>query len=201
MTEQTPPAPRRRQPPEVRRRMIIEAARALIADQGLAATTMRDVARAGDVALGTVTYHFNGIDEVLAGVLAEEMVAYSAPVTAAAAEAATGAAGLDIVIDGLVGSDDRARQHWRLWLDFWALASHVPHYGDWQSEIYRELHAGIASLLERGSADGTLRVSDPARQAIEFVALLDGLVVQCYLPHPRLPAEDARKILRAYGRG
>jgi AcrR family transcriptional regulator len=201
MTEQTPPAPRRRQPAEVRRRMIIEAARALIADQGLAATTMRDVARAGDVALGTVTYHFNGIDEVLAGVLAEEMVAYSAPVTAAAAEAATGAAGLDIVIDGLVGSDDRARQHWRLWLDFWALASHVPHYGDWQSEIYRELHAGIASLLERGSADGTLRVSDPARQAIEFVALLDGLVVQCYLPHPRLPAEDARKILRAYGRG
>lgn len=180
--------------------MIIESARTLIADQGLAATTMRDVARAGDVALGTVTYHFDGIDEVLAGVLAEEMVAFSAPVTSAAAQSATGVDGLDVLIDGLVGSDDRAQQHWRLWLDFWALASHVPRYGDWQSEIYRDLHGLVATLLERGAADGTLRVSDPARQAIEFVALLDGLVVQCYLPHPRLPVEGARAMLRAYGR-
>ncbi len=180
--------------------MIIESARTLIADQGLAATTMRDVARAGDVALGTVTYHFAGIDEVLAGVLAEEMVAFSAPVTSAARDAHTGAAGLDVVIDGLIGSDDRARQHWRLWLDFWALASHVPRYGEWQYEIYRELHELIADLLARGGADGTLTVADPVRQAIEFIALLDGLVVQCYLPHPRLPATQAREILRAYGR-
>ncbi|WP_111768151.1 TetR/AcrR family transcriptional regulator [Nakamurella deserti] len=180
--------------------MIIESARTLIADQGLSATTMRDVARAGDVALGTVTYHFAGIDEVLAGVLAEEMVAFSAPVTSAAADAATGAAGLDLLIDGLVGSDDRAREHWHLWLDFWALASHVPRYGEWQSEIYRDLHDLVARLLARGAADGTLRVVDPARQAIEFVALLDGLVVQSYLPHPRLPAAQAREILRAYGR-
>ncbi|MEO5832286.1 MAG: TetR/AcrR family transcriptional regulator [Nakamurella sp.] len=181
--------------------MIIESARTLIADQGLSATTMRDVARAADVALGTVTYHFDGIDEVLAGVLAEEMVAFSAPVTSAAAEAPTGAAGLDLLIDGLIGSDDRARQHWRLWLDFWALASHEPRYGDWQSEIYRELHGLVASLLQRGAADGSLQVMDPVRQAIEFVALLDGLVVQCYLPHPRLPADQVRGMLRAYGRG
>ena len=181
--------------------MIIEAARSLIADQGLSATTMRDVARAGEVALGTVTYHFDGIDAVLAGVLAEEMVAFSAPVTTAAREAPTGAAGLDLLIDGLVGSDDRARQHWHLWLDFWALASHVPRYGEWQSEIYRDLHDLVAGLLERGAGDGTLVVSDAARQAIEFVALLDGLVVQCYLPHPRLPAAHARTILRAYARG
>lgn len=180
--------------------MIIESARTLIADQGLAATTMRDVARAGDVALGTVTYHFDGIDEVLAGVLAEEMVAFSAPVTSAAAAAVSGSAGLDVLIDGLVGSDDRARQHWRLWLDFWALASHVPRYGEWQSEIYRDLHGLVAGLLERGGTDGTLRVTDPARQALEFVALLDGLVVQCYLPHPRVPADQVRQMLRAYAR-
>lgn len=181
--------------------MIIESARTLIADQGLAATTMRDVARAGDVALGTVTYHFDGIDEVLAGVLAEEMVAFSAPVTTAAAGAATGAAGLDLIIDGLIGSDDRAQQHWRLWLDFWALASHVPRYGEWQSEIYRDLHGLVATLMERGQNDGSLQVDDPARQAIAFVALLDGLVVQCYLPHPRVGVEQARGMLRGYGRG
>ena len=150
---------------------------------------MRDVARAADVALGTVTYHFDGIDEVLAGVLAEEMVAFSAPVTSAARDG------------GHRARRPRRRhrrprrapttgprQHWRLWLDFWALASHVPRYGEWQSEIYRDLHgADRRAARARGPQDGTLTVVDPARQAIEFVALLDGLVVQCYLPHPRLP--------------
>ena len=180
--------------------MIVDAARTLIGEQGLAATSMRDVARASEVALGTVTYHFAGIDEVLAEVLAEEMVTYSAPIMAAAREAPTGAAGLAVVADGLLASGDSAVQHWRLWLDFWSLAAHVPRYGDWQSEIYRELHDLIADLLRRGAADGTVVVADAPRQAIEFVALLDGLVVQCYLPHPRIELAAARSILGRFAR-
>lgn len=180
--------------------MIVEAARALIGDQGLANTGLRDVARASDVALGTVTYHFAGMDEVLAGVLAEEQVAFSAPINDAAADAPNGAAGLDVVIAGLLASEPRAAQHWRLWLDFWALAAHVPRYGEWQSEIYRDLHERIAALFARGRDDGTLVVTDPARQAIEFIALLDGLVVQCYLPNPRLTPAQARTMLSHYAR-
>ncbi len=180
--------------------MIIEAARTLIGDQGLAATSMRDVARASDVALGTLTYHFAGIDEVLAEVLAEEMVAFSAPISEAASQAATGAQGLSIIADGLLAGTDRAAQHWRLWLDFWALAAHVPRYGQWQSEIYRDLHELVAGLIERGSADGTLLGGNPQRRAVEFVALLDGLVVQCYLPYPRLRPAQARAVLGAFGR-
>ncbi len=180
--------------------MIIDAARSLIGTQGLFATTLRDVARASEVALGTVTYHFDGIDAVLAGVLAEEMVDFSEPVTAAAAGAPTGAAGLDTIVEGLLASDDRAIQHWRLWLDFWALAAHVPRYGTWQSEIYRDLHDLVATLMRRGRQDGTLDVDDPTRQAIEFVALLDGLVVQCYQPDPRLQAAEARRMLKEYAR-
>lgn len=184
--------------------MIIEAARSVIGDQGLFATTLRDVARASDVALGTVTYHFDGIDAVLAGVLAEEMVAFSGPIMATAREAPTGADGLDTIVDGLLGLHDRATQHWRLWLDFWALAAHVPRYGAWQSEIYRNLHDLVAELMRRGQGDNSLVsdtslvIVDPARQAIEFVALLDGLVVQCYLPHPRLSVDRARAILKDY---
>jgi AcrR family transcriptional regulator len=180
--------------------MIIESARSLIGSQGLSATTLRDVARVSDVALGTVTYHFDGIDAVLAGVLAEEMVAFSEPVTQAAIAASQGALGLDIIADGLLASDSRAAQHWRLWLDFWALAAHVPRYGAWQSEIYRDLHDLVADLMRRGQRDGSLVVFDPERQAVEFVALLDGLVVQSYLPDPRLRTEQARAILKEYAR-
>ncbi|RIJ77863.1 TetR family transcriptional regulator [Nakamurella silvestris] len=190
--------PRTRQPPHIRRQMITEAARTVIAGHGLHATTLRDVAAAADVALGTVTYHFTGIDEVLAEVLKSEMLIYSAPITDAAQEAATGRAGLDVVIDGLLASDERAGEHWRLWLDFWTLAAHNAEYSAWQSQIYRDLHAVVAGLLRRGHADGSLTVTDPVREAVEFVAMLDGLVVQSYLRQSQITPDQARAMLKSY---
>lgn len=192
------PATTRRQPPEVRRRMLLDAARTVIAERGLHATTIRDIAAAGQVAVGTVTYHFTGIDQVLAGVLESEMDSFSAPVWRRAGEAGDGAAGIAVLIDGLLASDQRTREHWRLWLDFWALAAHFPDYSAWQSRVYRDLHALTAELLARGSADGTLRVSAPADEAIELIAMLDGLVVQSYLPGAALSPKRAREMLHRY---
>lgn len=195
---------RRRQPPEVRRAMIIDAARELIADQGAQATTLRDIAAAADVAVGTVTYHFSGMAEVLAGVLEAEMTQFSAPVMQAATTASTGAEGLTLLTDGLVSDGDRAAQHWRLWLDFWTLAAHEERYAAWQAQVYVELHALAASLFARGADDGTLPAlepaTDPARtpshdRAVEYIALMDGLVVQAYLPSSRITPARAREIL------
>ncbi len=190
--------PTRRLPTEVRRRMLLDAARSVIATRGLHATTVRDVAAAGNVAVGTVTYHFSGMAEVLAGVLETEMEAYSDPLMAAAVRAGTGYEGLLLLLDGLLADGDRAVEHWKLWLDFWALAAHYPHYSAWQSRVYVDLHGLTARLLDRGVADGSLRVDDPAGAAVEVIALLDGLVVQSYLPGARLTPERGRAILRAY---
>ena len=103
MTRTTPGGgPRHRLAPEVRRRLLVEAARAVIAERGLHATTIRDVAAAGDVAVGTVTYHFAGIAEVLAGVIDAEMTAFSAPIMRRAHAAATGREALQTITDGLL---------------------------------------------------------------------------------------------------
>lgn len=191
---------RRRQPPQVRRRMLLDAARAVIAERGLHATTVRDIAAAGQVAVGTVTYHFSGIEEVLAGVLENETESYSGPIWGRAAKAATGLTGLTTLIDGLVASDVRTHEHWKLWLDFWALAAHYPQYSSWQSRVYRDLHALVGDLLTRGHLDGSLTVEDAAAQAVELIALLDGLVVQAYLPGSRLTPLRARSMLHRYVR-
>lgn len=178
--------------------MLLDAARTVIAERGLHATTIRDIAAAGQVAVGTVTYHFTGIDQVLAGVLESEMDAFSDPVWQRAEQAADGATGIALLIDGLLASDLRTQEHWKLWLDFWALAAHYPDYSAWQSQVYRDLHALTAKLLARGAADGTLRVSDPAEEAIELIAMLDGLVVQSYLPGSALNPKRAREMLHRY---
>ena len=178
--------------------MLLDAARGVIAERGLHATTIRDVASAGGVAVGTVTYHFSGIEEVLAGVLESEMESYSAPIWARAAMARTGLEGLTQLINGLIASSTRTHEHWKLWLDFWALAAHYPQYADWQSRVYRDLHALTAQLLGRGGSDGSLSVVDPVGEALELIALLDGLVVQAYLPGSRLTPLGARAMLHRY---
>jgi DNA-binding transcriptional regulator YbjK len=56
--------PRRHDPG--RRDRLIDAAITVIAERGVAGTTHREIARVADVPLGSMTYHFASLDEVLA---------------------------------------------------------------------------------------------------------------------------------------
>ena len=164
---------RSRHPTEIRRHLIVKAARSVIAERGLFATSVRDIAAASDVSIGTVTYHFTGITEILAEVLNGEMDSFYAPVIATAAAAPDGRSALEAIVDGFIASTPRAREHWLLWLDFWALSAHDPGYASRQSEIYQRWHADVAAVFERGGADGSLR-PDSAQAAIaEFMAIFD----------------------------
>ena len=55
---------KRRHDPE-RRERIIEAALDVIAEHGIAGTTHRRIAERADVPLGSMTYHFTGLDELI----------------------------------------------------------------------------------------------------------------------------------------
>jgi len=62
-----PAAPRRpRRHDPGRRDRLIDAALTVIAERGVAGTTHREIARAADVPLGSMTYHFGSLNEVLA---------------------------------------------------------------------------------------------------------------------------------------
>jgi DNA-binding transcriptional regulator YbjK len=65
-TPKTAPTRRPRRQDPGRRNRIIDAALAVIAERGVAGTTHREIARAADVPLGSMTYHFASLDEVLA---------------------------------------------------------------------------------------------------------------------------------------
>jgi AcrR family transcriptional regulator len=188
---------RSRHPTEIRRHLIVEAARSVIAERGLFATSVRDIATASDVSLGTITYHFTGIAEILAEVLNREMDSFYSPAVAAAKAAPDGRAALREIVDGFIASSARAREHWVLWLDFWALSAHDPEYANLQSKIYRRWHADVQAVFERGSADGSLRAA--SEEAItEFMAIFDGMASQAYLPGAELRPAEARDRLHRY---
>lgn len=56
-------SPRRYDPD--RKSRIVEAAIEVVAAHGVAGTTMRRIAAAADVPLGSLTYHFEGLDDLL----------------------------------------------------------------------------------------------------------------------------------------
>ncbi len=63
-TTRTPRRTRRHDPN--RRDRLIDATLTVIAERGVAGTTHREIARAADVPLGSMTYHFRSLDEILA---------------------------------------------------------------------------------------------------------------------------------------
>lgn len=171
----------RRHPPEVRRRMIIEAAREVIARRGMAGTRMRELAAAADVSLGTLTYHFDGMEQVLAGVLQADEADFFAPLVETALAAETGREGLRRIVDGLFNDDPGTREHWLLWLDFWTLASRDATYGRWQTASYDAWRGTVTELVARGETDGSLTVADRDLSVSHFMALVDGVAAQAYL--------------------
>jgi DNA-binding transcriptional regulator YbjK len=106
--------PRRHDPG--RRDRLIDAAITVIAERGVAGTTHREIARVADVPLGSMTYHFASLDEVLAeaftrhadsvarvfdqrmGAASDRRAAIDAVVTLVAADLLGASAGRDLVL-------------------------------------------------------------------------------------------------------
>lgn len=191
-------AERVRQPTEIRRGLIVEAARVLIAERGLLAASMRDIAARAEVSLGTVSYHFTGIAELLAEVLQSEMDAFYRPITVQAAAEPDGRLALLVIVDGFFADDVRTAEHWRLWLNFWALSAHDQFYAEWQATVYRQWRTDVLRILERGKRLGSFSFEDIGVAATEFMAVFDGWAAQAFLPRGEIGAAKARALLHDY---
>jgi AcrR family transcriptional regulator len=194
-------AERTRQPTEVRRQLVVEAARTLIADKGLAATGIREIAAAGGVSTGTITYHFSSVNEILVDVVALEQRLFTEPLLAQVDAAPSTAAALQLLIDGFLTDTPDVVIHWRLWRDYWAAALHAPELAQWHTEQYELWRTRVVRIVARGveraESGGDV---DPAEFALDFTALLDGLAVQAFLAGSPVTPDAARARLTDYVR-
>ncbi|MFJ1745376.1 TetR/AcrR family transcriptional regulator [Streptomyces sp. NPDC088116] len=186
-------ASRSRQPTEVRRRLIAEAAVPLIAERGSAAVGVRDVAAAAGVSVGTVTYHFESVREVLSEAMVLHIERYYGALSASVDRTSRAAEGLRLLIDALF-TDDTDR-HWRMWFDYWHAGDRDQAFARGQAERYERWHDEISTLVERGRDEGDFTCADPADFAVRFAALVDGLALQRLRQVPPLTTTDARRHL------
>ncbi|MCF6523363.1 TetR/AcrR family transcriptional regulator [Streptomyces sp. JJ36] len=179
----------RRYDPE-RRRRLVDAAVRVVADRGIAGVSHRRVAREADVPLGSTTYHFASLDDLLGAALrqiSEEWLAgmerwdRRTDPALPLADALTG-----LVLEWLAGDRTRTRLEYELYL---AALNH---------ERLRPLAAecldGLTALLHR-------RTGDEAT-ARALTALLDGLTLQFLLTdRPADPQTIRTLVARLTGPG
>jgi AcrR family transcriptional regulator len=187
--------PRHRLAPERRRELIVQAARASIVERGLAATSVREVARAAGVSLGTVTYHFPTLDELLTEVLSVTLRDFYRPRRRRMAPDATAVDRLRVLIEDHFSSPDLHEQC-VIWLEYWPRAIHVPSARAWRRRRYGAYQRYIARVLTAGRDAGEFDVADPGELATEFLALFDGLSVALVVED--IDMEFARRSLERF---
>lgn len=196
--EDSAPRARQRHAPEVRRALIVRAAQDIIAEQGYPAASARTVAARCGISPGTLTYHFPSIDALMVAALRDASIGYTATATTASRALPRARDQLMSLIDAALPSTPGSLRNWRLWMEYWARASHFEELAELHSERYGEWRLTFEEIISAGVASGEFRPVNPAGTALVIVALLDGLGLQAVIGDSAVTVDTAHDVLRDY---
>ncbi|MFI9779633.1 TetR/AcrR family transcriptional regulator [Streptomyces sp. NPDC051956] len=171
----------RRYDPE-RRQRIIDAAIRVVGEKGIAGLSHRSVAAEADVPLGSTTYHFKTLDELLVAALRQTNEGFAKVVAGSdvfEAPRSGLAAGLAAVLgEWLAGERTAVELEYELYL----------------AALRRPALRPVAAEWCAGVADELARRTDPVT-ARALVALMDGICLQALLTDAVYEEEYARDML------
>ncbi|HZE34361.1 MAG TPA: TetR family transcriptional regulator C-terminal domain-containing protein [Actinoallomurus sp.] len=160
-----------------RREEILRATVAQIAERGVAAIRVADVATALGVSTALVFYHFRSKDRLVA-----EAFAYAArrDLDRLAQVAGSGGSARQRLVRALrlYHPSGSAAPGWRLWIDGWSAALREPELRRVCRRLDLRWRDTIAGLITEGVAAGEFDCPDPEAAAWRITALIDGLSVQ-----------------------
>ncbi|WP_405912014.1 TetR family transcriptional regulator [Streptomyces sp. NBC_00963] len=173
-----------------RRERIIDAAIRIAGDQGIAGLSHRSVAAEADVPLGSTTYHFATLDELLIAALRkvsdDPQSAGTGWATALAGPGGGLAERLTALLGGLVAEDrSRVRLEYELYLAALRREALRPVAAEWLDAFVEVVRA---------------HVGGDAATARALVALIDGLLIQLLLTGRAFDPDEVREgLLRIIG--
>ncbi|MEU2332127.1 TetR family transcriptional regulator [Streptomyces sp. NPDC006654] len=171
----------RRYDPE-RRQRIIEAAIRVVGEKGLAGLSHRSVAAAADVPLGSTTYHFSTLDELM---------------VAALRQASEGFAKVIASRGGLEDPRTDLAKELAGWLGEWLAGDRTGvelEYELYLAALRRPALRPVAAEWADDLAHRLAHRTDPVT-ARALVALMDGICLQVLLTGAEYDEEYAREVL------
>jgi AcrR family transcriptional regulator len=161
-----------------RRRQYLEAAWDLIADRGVHAVRVADIARACGTSTAAVHYYFATKHEVL-----EAAMGFAAERAYQRQRAELGRANDPLarllrLIDSQVPDTEQIRREWSIWLQVWAECALRPGLRPIHHLYYARWRGAVERTIARGCEQGVFRPVDPAQVAVHLTSLTDGLGIQ-----------------------
>ncbi|MFC0409400.1 TetR/AcrR family transcriptional regulator [Roseomonas elaeocarpi] len=176
------PAAQRRHDPD-RRARIVAATLDVIAEFGVAGTTHRRVAAAADVPLGSMTYHFSGMDALLTEAFTLLADTVSARFTERLAAATGPEEACEAVVDIVMGEGWATPRNMLLTYELYAFAARRPALQD----VMRGWMRKSRVALEQHFPPHTARVLD---------AMIEGLSIHRSVDARPADREEVRSVVR-----
>jgi AcrR family transcriptional regulator len=173
----------------------------VIAERGVAATRIADVAERSGVSPPAVLYWFDSKEQLLAEALTADDDRFYEELSERLAEATTPAERMVALIETAAADDDFA-----LWMELWTWALRDADLRAARERFDSRWRATIEAVIADGVAAGEFGADvDPAQTALAIAALIDGLTVQAALGDPEVSVarltetvlDSAEKLLAA----
>lgn len=166
----------------------------------MARTSLRDIAAAAEVSIGTVTYHFRGIDDILSAVVIQVAEEFYAPAVARADATDDPWQAMAALIDPLFADSPEVEEHWQIWAHFWAAVARHPGIADAYFNKIRHWELCAARVIERGVESKVFKNVDPHEAALKMAAYSDGLATQRSQGVPTLTPQRAHRWMHEFAR-
>jgi AcrR family transcriptional regulator len=168
----------------VRRPQLLEAAAGVIAERGIAATRIADVAERAGTSAPAVLYWFDSKDELLAEALTVDEERYSRKLKERLEALASPRERLRLLLESSAEEYDS-----RLWMEIWTRALHDRSTARARRRLDQRWRAQIAELVRDGQRAGEFGEADADDVALVLASLIDGLAVQVTLGDPAVTKE------------
>jgi AcrR family transcriptional regulator len=158
----------------------------VIAERGVAATRIADVAERCGVSPPAVLYWFDSKEKLLAEALTADDDRFYEELSERLAEAATPTERMIALIEAAGESAD----DFALWMELWTWALRDAELRAARERFDSRWRAAIETVIADGVAAGEFGADiDPAQTALAIAALIDGLTVQAALGDPEVSVE------------
>ena len=183
---------------ETRRLEIVRAAWELVAEHGVDAVRIQDIASSVGTSTGTIHYYFRDRADILAAALEFSVKRFARRQAGQVPDEVPFLERIYALIDTqLVG--EGTQQEWAVWIEFWSEATRQQRFADLNREVYTQWRALVADQVRGGQEVGEFPDDVvPEDFATDLIALMDGLGIQTTLDGPGMSPGYMRERLRTY---
>ncbi|GAA3819635.1 TetR family transcriptional regulator C-terminal domain-containing protein [Sphaerisporangium flaviroseum] len=185
-----------------RREQILLAACQVMAEVGLRALRVGDVAKRAGTSHGTVHYYFATKRDLVHAAFAfnfQRSLDRRRPILDAAGDPRSR---LRAFVDSyLPGGDPDTALAWRVWIELWNEALREPDLQELNERVYGEWRRVVAGIVRDGQDRGQFRDGDAVETANLLISMIDGLAIQVLLGSRNMTAERMRASCDTFLRG